>query len=199
MPNSPAYTRPPFEEALQAWQALLRQHGFANELLWIFEENLCFEPDSAQPRGFRLGFQTAFTPPPSQAERIAYEHFAETDARLVFYRAGECRGKSVCLVLCDPWFENKSEPDGYLRRDRWLMSFRPGTRESIEEIADRQRWEKRLIRDRPLHELDFCMTLRAVHETLAHGRVLSAYERYALKFLHAWGRWLGSPHVDRKP
>ena len=32
------------------------------------------------------------------------------------------------------------------------------------------------------------MTLRAVHETLAHGRVLTAYERYALRFLHAWGR-----------
>jgi hypothetical protein len=32
------------------------------------------------------------------------------------------------------------------------------------------------------------MTLRAVHETLAHGRVLSAYEHYALKLLHAWKR-----------
>jgi hypothetical protein len=34
------------------------------------------------------------------------------------------------------------------------------------------------------------MTLRAVHETLAHGRVLTAYEHYALRFLHAWRRML---------
>jgi hypothetical protein len=31
--------------------------------------------------------------------------------------------------------------------------------------------------------LDFCMTLQAVHETLAHGRVLTPYEQYALKIL----------------
>jgi hypothetical protein len=198
MPNSPAYARPPFEEAVKAWQDLLRQRGFSTELLWVFEENLCLEPDGAQPRGFRLGIQIAFTPPPSEAERIAYDYFSEFDARLVFYRAGQCRGKSVCLVLCDPWFENKAEADGYTRRDRWLMSFRPGTEEPIEEITDRPRWEKRMIRDRPLHDLDFCMTLRAVHETLAHGRVLSAYERYALKFLHAWGRWLGHSDATRK-
>jgi len=42
------------------------------------------------------------------------------------------------------------------------------------------------LRDRPLHDLDFCMTLRAIHETLAHGRVLTAYERYALKLLSSW-------------
>ena len=34
------------------------------------------------------------------------------------------------------------------------------------------------------------MTLRAVHETLAHGRVLTAYEHYALKLLDAWRRLL---------
>jgi hypothetical protein len=35
------------------------------------------------------------------------------------------------------------------------------------------------------------MSLRAIHETLAHGRVLTSYERYALKLLHVWRRLLG--------
>jgi hypothetical protein len=36
------------------------------------------------------------------------------------------------------------------------------------------------------------MTLRAIHETLAHGRVLTAYERYALKLLSSWRRIFAS-------
>jgi len=82
--------------------------------------------------------------------------------------------------------EPKGESEGFLRRDDWLISFRPGGREEIEEITDEQRWKQRIQRDRPLHDLDFCMMLRAVHETLAHGRALTAYEHYALKFLDAW-------------
>ncbi|MEI6569278.1 MAG: hypothetical protein WCR20_21540, partial [Verrucomicrobiota bacterium] len=60
----------------------------------------------------------------------------------------------------------------------------------LEEITDFQRWRQRLMKSRPLHDLDFCMDLKAVHEILAHGRVLTAYEHYALRFLHAWGRLL---------
>jgi hypothetical protein len=45
-----------------------------------------------------------------------------------------------------------------------------------------------MVKNRPLHDLDFCMPLRAVHEVLAHGRVLTTYEHYALRFLHAWRR-----------
>ena len=80
-----------------------------------------------------------------------------------------------------------------MRSDEWRMAFRTGGPEGIEEITDRARWENRIVRDRPLHDLDFCMSLRAVHETLAHGRVLSAYERYALKLTHVWRKWLGNP------
>ena len=54
-----------------------------------------------------------------------------------------------------------------------------------------QRWKQRILRDRPLHDLDFSMSLRSVHEILAHGRVLTAYEHYALKFLHGWGLFWG--------
>jgi len=190
MSNTPPPTRPAFAEALSAWQASLARQGLPAEITWVFSENLCFERDPAKPDAFRIGFQTAFTPPPRDAEQIAYEHFSDIDAPLVFYRLGSCRGKSICALLCDEWFRSKGVGDGFSQREEWRIAFRPGNAGDIEEVADKQRWEQRIIRDRPIHDLDFCMTLRAVHETLAHGRVLTSYERYALRFLHAWGRFL---------
>ncbi len=194
MANPTAYTRPAFEEALRAWKTCLSQRGLPSDVTWIFDENLCFETDPAKPGGFRLGFQTEFSPPPPEAGQIAYDYFSEFDAPLVFYRIGSSGGKSICLLLCDEWFAAKGEAEGFLRRDEWRIAFRPGTAEDIEQIADRGRWERRLLRQRPLHDLDFCMTLRAVHETLAHGRVLTSYEHYALRLLHLWKRVLG--HKD---
>jgi len=188
MSKTPIFTRPTFTQALDAWKATLSGRSLPVDLVWIFDENLCFEKDD---RGnFKLGFQTKFSPPPPDAEQIAYDHFTEFDTRVVFYRIGTCRGRSVCLLLCDEWFEPKTEKDGFIRRDEWLISFRPGERGDIEEIADEKRYQRRILRGRPLHDLDFCMTLQAVHETLAHGRVLSAYEHYALRFLNAWRRLL---------
>ncbi len=193
MHSKPENARPSFEEGLKAWQTVLREKGFPAELLWVFDENLCFEKDAAQPNGFRLGFQTVFTPPPPEAEKVAYQHFLEFDAPIVWYRLGSAQGKSVCVLLCDEWFARKNESEGFTPRADWRMFFRPGTPQDLEEVKDRARWEGRLLRERPLHDLDFCMTLRAVHETLAHGRVLTAYERYALKLLHVWRHWLGEP------
>lgn len=191
MEHPPHYVRPTFDEALAAFKLLLQQRGFPAEVLWVFDENLVFERDAARPDGFRLGIQTAFSPVPPEAERIAYKHFAGYDCRLVFYRLGSQNGKSVCLLLCDKWFEPKTESEGFIKRDEWLVSFRPGPAGDVELIDERQRWQNRLLRDRPLHELDFCMTLRGVHEILAHGRVLSPYEHYALKLMHVWHRLLG--------
>jgi hypothetical protein len=193
MKNTSHYTRPTFDEALKVWQSLLSQRGLPTELIWVFDENLCFESAPSLPGGFRLGYQLAFTPPPPDAGRIAYQHFVETESRLVFYRIGSAQGKSVCVLLCDPWFEAKTEADGFGLRNDWLMSFRPGGPEEIAEVKDQQQWRNRILRDRPLHDLDFCMTLQSMHEILAHGRLLSTYERYALKFLHAWHRLLGQP------
>lgn len=191
MESKPRVTRPQFNEALQAWQGVLVKQGWPAESLWLFDENLCFEKDPARPDALRLSFQTVFTPPPPDAERIAYDYFSEFEEPLVFYRVGSCGGQSVCLLLCDKWFESKGESEGYIRREDWRVCFHPGTAAAIEEIKDRPRWEKRMLRERPLHPLDFCMTLRAVHETLAHGRVLSTYERSALKLLHVWRRVFG--------
>jgi hypothetical protein len=191
METTPHYTRPPFEEALWAWKALLSRRALPTDLVWLFDENLCFEEDAAGPGTFRLGFQTDFTPPPPEAERIAYEYFSEFEAPLIFYRIGSCRGKSLCLLLCDEWFAAKITADEFIRGDEWRLAFRPGPQQELEEIKDRQRWQQRRLRNRPLHDLDFCMTLRAIHETLAHGRVLSTYERSALKLLFLWRRIFG--------
>lgn len=187
------YTRPAFETVVHAWKGLLKDRGLPSDLLWVFEENLCFEPDPARPEGYRLGFQTVFTPPPLNAETIAYEYFSEMDAPLVFYRLGSARGKSVCIMLCDAWFSARSERDGFVPRPAWQMAFRAGEAVEVEEIKDLERWRKRMVRNRPLHDLDFSMTLQAVHECLAHGRMLSAYERYSLKLLHLWRRMLHQP------
>lgn len=191
MTNQPKYQRPPFNEALVAWTELLRHRRFPTECVWLFEENLCFEKDSSSPSGYRVGFQTLFTPPPSDADRLVYDYFSDFDARLVLYRLGSSQGKSLCLMLCDAWFDARLERDGFVRKDEWLMSFRAGGNEEVPEIRDEQRWKQRLLRNRPLHDLDFCMTLRSLHELLAHGRVLTNYEHYALRFLHVWRRLLG--------
>lgn len=193
METQPDFTRPPFPEGLKAWKQFLADKGFPSDVIWLFDENLCFEKDASSPGGFRVGFQTAFTPVPPDAEQIAYDHFLEYDAPLVWYRLGSSKGRSICLLLCDPWFQSKTEADGFSPRARWHMFFRPGAAQELEEIENKSRWENRSLRDRPIQDLNFCMTLRAVHETLAHGRVLTAYERYALKLLHVWRHWLGSP------
>ena len=162
-----------FKEALASWKALLRLHGVPEEVRWIFDENLCFEKDPSNPAGYRFGYQVAFTPPPAEAEEIAYEHFTEFDGPIVFYRVGSSQGRSICLLLSDKWFESKTEAEGFTRRGDWQILFRLGAKEEVEEIKDRARW--------------------AIHETLAHGRVLTAYDRYALKLMHVWRRLFGKP------
>src|ERR1017187_600871 len=182
------YQRPPFESALAAWTALLAKRGFSTDLLWILEENLCFEKDLGTPAGVKLGFQTQFTPQPPDAAKVTYHHFAELDARLVFYRLGANAGRSLCLLLCDEWFEPKKEADGYVRQDDWLVSFFPGGNEELEEITDAKRWQDRVVRGRPLSAVDFCMTLAALRELTAHGRVLAPDERFGLKILRSMHR-----------
>ncbi len=187
MSKSQPLVRPAFEDALTAWKGFLKQRSFPDDLIWVFDENLCFEKEPAAPGGFRLGFQTVFTPPPPDAEQIAYVHFLELEVPIVFYRIGSCGSRSVCVLLADQWFAGKTEAAGYCwPRPEWGIAFRPGDATSVEQIADADRWKNRILRERPLHDLDFCMDLRGVHEILAHGRVLSTYEHYALKLLHLW-------------
>jgi hypothetical protein len=188
METKPHYQRPPFEDALAEWKALLAKRGFGTEIVWILDENVCFERDANAPGGFKLGFQTELTPHPPDAAKATYHHFAEIDARLVFYRLGASRGRSVCVQLCDPWFEPKTEAEGYIRRDDWLASFFPGGNDEIEEITDAKRWQQRVVRGRPLSAVDFCMTLAALRELKAHGRVLTPDERFGLEILRSMHR-----------
>ncbi len=187
------FNRPALPEALAAWKQLLTARGLGAEMRWIFEENLCFEKSRAAQGGFHLGFQTKFSPPPEDALDLAFEHFCETDKRMVFYRLGNHLGKSICVLLCDPWFETRGEADGFLRRDEWRMSFHPGQTDEIEEITDLGRWLRRVKHGRAFHDLDFSMTLAAIDEIKIHGRVLMPYERFASTMLNRLRRFLGQP------
>ena len=170
--------RPTLAEAINGWKQMLADQDLSKELLWIFEENLCFEKAPPEAGGFHAGYQTQFARPTEDALDIAYEHFCETDARIVFYRLGENRHRSVCMMLGDPWFDAKGEKQGYVRHDAWGMSFHPGGKNEIEEVGDLGRWVRRIKRERPLHDVDFCMALATIDEIKIHGRVLAPYERF---------------------
>jgi hypothetical protein len=187
------FTRPILEEALSAWKQILAQRGFSHNLLWIFEENLCLEKSRVAQGGFHLGFQTKFTPPRDDALDIAFEQFSETAGRIVFYRFGECHAQSVCVLLCDSWFEDKKDAAGFLRRDEWGISFYPGLDDEIEEITDLSRWLRRIKRRHGLHDYDFCMTLATIDEIRTYGRPLAHYERFAQAMLNRLRRFLGQP------
>ena len=193
MKSDAPVTRPTLKESLDAWKTLLAERGFATDLVWIFEENLCFEKSHAGAAGFQFGFQTRFTPPPEDALDIVFDQFCESAAPIVFYRLGEWNGKSVCILLCDPWFENKSEAAEFLRRDEWRILFRPGSPAGIEEITDLSRWLRRVKRGRAFHDLDFCMALATVDEIKTFGRPRVPYERFADAMFHRLRRFLGQP------
>jgi hypothetical protein len=191
MESEANFTRPNLKVALDAWKQMLAGRGFATDITWVFEENLCFEKLPAGPGGFHFGFQTKFTPPPEDALEIAYDQFSETGARLVFYRLGGVPGKSVCTLLCDPWFENKHGAEGFVRRDDWKISFHPGHKDEIEEVTDLTRWLRRVKRGREFHDLDFCMALATIDEVKVYGRPLAPYERFAETMINRLRRVLG--------
>ena len=193
MNQSTPFNRPDLARTVDIWKKLLAERDLSTNLLWIFEENLCFEKERGAEGGFHLGFQTKFTTPPDDALDTAFDHFSESGARIVFYRLGECRGQSVCALLCDMWFDEKDESEGYLRRNEWNMSFHPGLDDEIEEITDLSRWLRRVKRGRAFHDLDFCMSLATIDEIKIFGRGLAPYERFATAMLNRLRRFLGQP------
>ena len=186
-------TRPGFREALDVWSELLAARNLPGASVWIFAENLCFEPSSAILGSLRVSFQTCFTPPAEDALEIAYDQFAETGARMVFYRLGSSPRGSVCILLCDPWFEERGERDGFHRRDDWGISFHTGSTGEIEEITDLSRWLRRVKRNYAFRDFDFAMSLATIDEIKIHGRTLQPYERFAETMLNRLRRMLGNP------
>jgi hypothetical protein len=184
-------TRPKLDVALGVWKENLTSHGLPSEQTWIFAENLCIEPSRTTSGSFSIGFQTRFSPPDADALEIAYDHFCETSARIVFYRLGSSGNKSICILLCDPWFEEKNARDGYERRDDWKISFRPGHAGEIEEVTDLKRWVRRIKRDRAFHDFDFSMALETIDEIKMHGRPLLPYERMPQRMLNRLRMILG--------
>jgi len=186
-------TRPPFQQALAAWQQCLRARDLPDQILWVFAENLCLENSRVTPGSVRLGFQTRFTPPADDALEIAYDIFSESNARLVFYRLGSCPRGSICILLCDAWFENRDEREGFKRHDEWGISFFPGVAGEIEEVTDLTRWLRREQGGRSVHDLDFAMSLATIDEIKIHGRVLLPYERFAESMLNRLRLRHGNP------
>lgn len=185
------HQRPAFTEALAAWKQHLAGKNLPSECLWIFAENLCLEPSPVTAGSLRIGFQTKFTTPADDAPEMAYDIFAETDAPLVFYRLGSNSGKSVCLLLCDSWFETKSSAEGFEQQPGWGISFFAGQPGEIEEITDLTRWLRREKGGRNPHDLDFAMALTTIDEVKIHGRTLMPYERFAEGMMSRLRRILG--------
>jgi hypothetical protein len=189
--SNQGFNRPTLEAAITAWKQNLASHGLPEQPLWIFAENLCIEPSLTTPGSFIFGFQTKFSPPDEDALEIAYDHFCETPARIVFYRLGSANNKSVCILLCDSWFEEKNALEGYERRDDWKISFRPGHPGEIEEVKDLKRWVRRIKRDRAFHDFDFSMALETIDEIKVNGRPLQPYERMTQKMMNRLRTILG--------
>lgn len=187
------FTRPPFREALAAWRRCLRAQGLPDELVWVFSENLCLETSRVTPGSLRLGFQTNFTPPADDALEMAYDIFSESNARMVFYRLGSCPRGSVCILLCDSWFEKRGEREGFKCHDEWGISFFPGGAGEIEEVTDLTRWLRREPGGRNVQDFDFAMSLATIDEIKIHGRVLLPYERFAETMLNRLRRMHGNP------
>jgi hypothetical protein len=185
--------RPTLDAALAAWQQCLARHHLPVQTHWIFAENLCFEASATTPESFTLGFQTKFTAPADDALEIAFDQFGETGARMVFYRLGTSPRGSVCILLCDSWFEDKGGDDGFERHDEWGISFYPGRPGDIEEVTDLSRWLRRIRRNRAFHDFDFAMSLATIDEIKIHGRTLHPYERFADTLLNRMRRMLGNP------
>ena len=108
--SNQGFTRPPRRRRSPPGKKISPGADCPTEHLWIFAENLCIEPSRTTPGSFSFGFQTKFSPPDADALEIAYDHFSESPARIVFYRLGSAGNKSVCILLCDPWFEEKNDP-----------------------------------------------------------------------------------------
>ncbi len=189
--SKPTVARPSLNSALSAWSEHLTKAGLPAESLWIFAENLCLERSPTDPDDLFVRFQTKFTPPDDDALEIAYDIFSETPARIVFYRLGTAAGKSICILLCDPWLDRKNERDGFIRRDEWNISFRPGTAGNIEEVTDLTRWVRRVKRNRALDDYDFSMALATIDEIKLHGRPLLPFERMADKLVSNLRRKVG--------
>lgn len=176
-------SRPALSAALETWKNILADRGFSTDLIWIFQENLCIERSKAEVGGYHFGFQTRFSVIPEDALEIAYDQFCQADGRIVFYRLGSCPGRSVCMLLCDQWFDHQGESDGFVRQDDWGISFHPGQHDDIEEVTDLTRWLHRVRRTRNFHALDFCMSLETIDEITIYGRPLMPYERFTSRLI----------------
>ena len=83
------FNRPALTEALDAWQTTARRARVADGAASGFlPKTSASNIRAPTPGGFRLGFQTRFTPPADDALEIAYDQFCETGRADGFLPAG---------------------------------------------------------------------------------------------------------------
>jgi hypothetical protein len=183
MKSAANLTRPMLSEAIEEWKKALARRDHPTDLTWIFEENLCIEPSKMEKGGFHFGFQTKFSNIPPDALEITYDSFCLTRAPIVFYRLGTSGRQSVCLLLCDRSFDDRSETDSFICHDEWQVLFHPGDEHDLEEVTELTRWIRRVKRGRGRHVLDFCMSLESIDEILIYGRQLMPHERFTSRMV----------------
>ena len=128
MESDTKFTRPTLTEALDAWQQLLAERGFATNLAWIFEENLCIETAARRARAVSASVSRPNSRRRPMTRWTSRSTIFPRPARGWFFTgSAKSPGKSVCILLCDPWFEDKGDADGYCppRRMENVLSSRP--------------------------------------------------------------------------
>ena len=74
-----------------SWEAISNVPSYS---AWLLGSDIWRETDPQNPgKAFLQDVYTGF----------------KTDVRLVFYRLGTSRGRSVCMLLCDEWLESKTD------------------------------------------------------------------------------------------
>ena len=176
MDEQPDVTRPSFDEAVRAWTSFLSEQGLPTELLWVFDENVVRIPVEGTLH-FTPSFQVELDAPRPEYARIAYEYFVDSQWPMVFRAVGTNASKSLCMILCDDWFEGDDEDLGVSYRKPRHMYFDAGSGEGVAEVRDRGAWRRLKARTQALSNLDFGMTLQAVRELEQHGRILPPWQR----------------------
>ena len=178
MESETKFSRPPVTEALAAWK-ISAERGFATGHHLDFRGEPLRGMAAHRAGRFPLRLPDPVHAAAVDALDIAFDHFSETGARLVFYRLGDGPGIPSAFCCATRGLKTKAMPMVFSAATNGKCPFIPATTDAIEEVTDLTRWLRRVKRDRAFHDLDFCMALATIDEIKIYGRPLLPYERFA--------------------